>query len=237
MAQRAPGLRPIRSIGPDTDTAAITAPRPSRTGAETLATPGSRSAALCAQPRLRTSASVRSVNFAVGNTACCAAASAYASSTLAPEPAVIGSLRADRHRIAKPGRWFQGRYADARRAFATVELDALAGDLPQPRQHDCARGQQRIVDLPCQFGQRGAEPPSAVFVTDQQPVDFQARGQPVCGGPWQAGALAKVGEPTRRVRHRMQHAHRFVQHADAAILSHREILASQNVRKSRWLPK
>ncbi len=80
----------MRSIGPDTDTAAITAPRPSRTGAETLATPGSRSAALCAQPRLRTSASVRSVNLAAGSTACWVAGSAYASSTLAPEPAVIG---------------------------------------------------------------------------------------------------------------------------------------------------
>ena len=89
-AQRAPGRRPIRSIGPDTDTAAITAPRPSRTGAETLATPGSRSAALCAHPRLRTSASVRSVNFAAGYTACWVLASAKASSTLAPDPAVIG---------------------------------------------------------------------------------------------------------------------------------------------------
>jgi hypothetical protein len=74
-AHRAPGRRPILSIGPDTDTAAITVPRPSRTGAETLATPGSRSATLCAQPRLRTSASVRSLNFAVGRTACCVAAS------------------------------------------------------------------------------------------------------------------------------------------------------------------
>lgn len=74
-AQRAPGRRPIRSIGPETDTAATTAPRASRTGAETLATPGSRSAALCAQPRLRTSTRVRSVNFAWGSTACCVAAS------------------------------------------------------------------------------------------------------------------------------------------------------------------
>ncbi len=64
------------SIGPETETAAITAPRPSRTGAETLATPGSRSAALCAHPRLRTSASVRSVNLAAGSTACWVAGSA-----------------------------------------------------------------------------------------------------------------------------------------------------------------
>jgi hypothetical protein len=40
---------------------------------------------------LRTSASVRSVNMASGSTACWVAASAKASSTLAPEPAVIGN--------------------------------------------------------------------------------------------------------------------------------------------------
>src|SRR5690606_25092298 len=59
-AHRTPGLRPMRSIGPDTDTAATTLPDESLTGADTLATPGSRSATLCAQPRLRTSSSVRS---------------------------------------------------------------------------------------------------------------------------------------------------------------------------------
>lgn len=50
-AHRTPGRRPIRSIGPDTEMAAITTPRPSRTGADTLATPGSRSATLCARAR------------------------------------------------------------------------------------------------------------------------------------------------------------------------------------------
>ena len=69
-AHRAPGRRPSgRSARTPTP------PRSPRRGrhhrAETLATPGSRSAALCAQPRLRTSASARSVNFAAGSTACC----------------------------------------------------------------------------------------------------------------------------------------------------------------------
>ena len=74
-AHRAPGRRPIRSIGPDTETAAITAPAAVAHRRRDTRHPGSRSAALCAQPRLRTSASVRSVNFAVGSTACCVAAS------------------------------------------------------------------------------------------------------------------------------------------------------------------
>jgi hypothetical protein len=78
-------------MGPDTETAATTLPRESFTGADTLATPGSRSPALWAQPRRRTSTSVRSVNFAVGSTVCWVAESLCASSTLAPEPAVMGS--------------------------------------------------------------------------------------------------------------------------------------------------
>src|SRR5215475_13197534 len=46
-----PGDLVRRSIGPDTETAASTRPPGPRTGADTDATPGSRSAAVAAQPR------------------------------------------------------------------------------------------------------------------------------------------------------------------------------------------
>src|SRR5262245_46350649 len=49
-----PGERVSRSIGPETDVAAITFPPCPRTGADTDATPGSRSATLAAHPRRRT---------------------------------------------------------------------------------------------------------------------------------------------------------------------------------------
>jgi hypothetical protein len=91
-AQRTPGLLPILSTGPDTDTAATTWPELSLTGAETLATPGSRSATLWAQPRRLTSRSVRSPNTASLSTARWVAWSDQAARTLAPEPAVMGSL-------------------------------------------------------------------------------------------------------------------------------------------------
>ena len=52
-----PGCRDSRSIGPDTLTAAMTLPEGERTGADTDATPGSRSPTECAQPRRRTAAS------------------------------------------------------------------------------------------------------------------------------------------------------------------------------------
>ena len=59
-----PGDRVSRSIGPDTDAAAITLPPCPRTGADTEATPGSRSATLAAQPRRRTWARAVAENFA-----------------------------------------------------------------------------------------------------------------------------------------------------------------------------
>ena len=53
-----PGWRPMRSMGPEIDRAARTRPDGPRTGAETEATPGSRSPTDCAQPRRRTSESI-----------------------------------------------------------------------------------------------------------------------------------------------------------------------------------
>src|ERR1700726_1045815 len=58
LACSLPGDRVSRSIGPDTEMAASTLPPVPRTGAETEATPSSRSAALADQPRRRTPAKV-----------------------------------------------------------------------------------------------------------------------------------------------------------------------------------
>src|SRR5579875_3369329 len=59
-----PGDRVSRSIGPDTDSAATTRPLASRTGADTEATPASRSATLAAHPRRRTVANMAAVKAA-----------------------------------------------------------------------------------------------------------------------------------------------------------------------------
>jgi hypothetical protein len=61
-------------------------------------------------------------------------------------------------------------------------------------------------------------------------MHFEAGGQSMGGGAWQTGALAEFGEPAWRVGDRVEHTHRFVEYAYAAILSHKEILASQIVR-------
>ena len=81
-----------------------------------------------------------------------------------------------------------------------------------------------------QFGEGRAEPPLPITVTGEQPVDFQPHGKPVRRGAGQVGAFAEIRQPTGGLGHGVEHPHRFVQHADAAILSHKEILPSQIVR-------
>jgi hypothetical protein len=66
-------------------------------------------------------------------------------------------------------------------------------------------------------------------------VEFQTGSQPMRRGPRQSGAFAEFGQATAGLGDRVQHTHRFVEDADAAIvshiiISHMKILASQIVR-------
>ena len=84
--------------------------------------------------------------------------------------------------------------------------------------------------MPRELGDSGTKAPLPVAVAGQQPVYFQPDGQPVGRSPWQLGAFAEIRQAAWGLGHRVKHAHGFVQHADAAILSHKEILSSQIVR-------
>jgi hypothetical protein len=84
-----PGCLVRRSMGPDTDTAATTLPVCDRTGADTDATPGSRSPTDCAQPRRRTTASIDALKRAPWSPRCMRSGSSHASNTWAAEPASI----------------------------------------------------------------------------------------------------------------------------------------------------
>src|SRR3954454_14459172 len=86
-----PGWRVSRSSGPETDTAATTDPSAANTGADTDATPGSRSATLSAQPRRRTVVNVEAENFAALTSRSVSSGASHASSTCAADPAVMGS--------------------------------------------------------------------------------------------------------------------------------------------------
>lgn len=63
-ACKRPGCLLMRSTGPEIETAAITRPDGPRTGADTEATPTSRSDTDWAQPRRRTAERMVAVNFA-----------------------------------------------------------------------------------------------------------------------------------------------------------------------------
>lgn len=78
-------------MGPLIETAATTRPPAPRTGADTEATPASRSATLCAQPRRRTPDRAVAVNFAPCNPRCNRSGSSQASNICAAEPASIDS--------------------------------------------------------------------------------------------------------------------------------------------------
>jgi len=81
-----------------------------------------------------------------------------------------------------------------------------------------------------QLGQGRAELPAAVAAAGQQPVYLQAGGQSVRGGARKPGAFAEFGQTARGIGNRVQYPHGFVENADTAILSHREILASRMLR-------
>src|SRR3954462_15992954 len=86
-----PGCRVNRSRGPETDTAATTVPSAANTGADTDATPVSRSATLSAQPQRGTVVNVEAENFAALTSRSVSSGGSHASSTCAAEPAVMGS--------------------------------------------------------------------------------------------------------------------------------------------------
>ena len=196
-------------------------PPASRTGADTLATPDSRSATLCAQPRRRTSTSARSVNRASGSRERCTAGSAHAASTLAPGARGHRQPRADRHGVAQAAGGFGRGDADALGAVAAVELHALAGDVAQPGQHGRGRLQQRVDAARGQLGQRGARPPLPSEPRCSRPCTSSPTASRCAVARGQPRALTQLGQPARLGRGRPQHPHGFVEHADPAMLSHK----------------
>ena len=91
--------------------AAITLPPAPRTGAETEATPGSRSAALAAQPRRRTPASVVAVNLRAAQAAVHPLALLPGEQHLRGRAGGHRQRGADRHGVAQPAGPLGGGHA------------------------------------------------------------------------------------------------------------------------------
>ena len=224
-AKRCPGARPSRSIGPEIEIAATTSPAGERTGADTEATPASRCATDCAQPRRRTSASPRSVNSASATRRRVRPGRA---TRTAPAPRSRPSAEAVRRAApscASP-EWLSAAATHTRIvAVAAVELRALATLVAHPRQHGRRRGDERIGQRDGEFADPRPE--------HETPFAVASRAAGVPPAPRPGGAPSRGADPVerdefgkrgRRCRDRGEDRDRFVDDADAAMLSHYTIL-------------
>src|SRR5699024_6572710 len=110
----------------------------------------------------------------------------------------------------------------------------FTGDITQARKHVGGGLEQRIAGGLGEFGQARAGAPQPVFGTIEHPVRLEPDGQAVGRGPGQSGAFADLGQRAGRLGDRVEDVHGFIEHADAAMLSHESILTSHIVRSHRW---
>ena len=138
---RASGRAAARAVPADrTDTAAITLPEGERTGAETDATPCSRSPTDCDQPRRRMPASAVAQYAAFCRPRCIRSGSSQASRICAAEPARMVSWEPTGSCRRRPVGALRGGDADAVLALLLPQLRGLAGDVAEPGQHRSGRG-------------------------------------------------------------------------------------------------
>ena len=218
-AQRAPGRRPIRSTGPDTDTAATTAPsrgadRGGHAGHTRLALGDALRPAAAAD--LDPSSSTRSA--ARGRLR---PTRRRAPSPRSRRPSTRGRRPARCRAARSPAPRRPRRRAPWGRAVAAVELDALAGEVAQPGQDVLGGREQRVAVTVGELAERGAGTPATVGLAHQQAVRLEAHREPVRRRARQPGALAELAERAGRRRGRPEDDHRLVEHADTATLSHR----------------
>ena len=160
----------------------------------------------CAQPRRRTSASVRVAELGVGQHVGDDAGSDQAHSTCAPEPAVIGSRAPTGTVVRSPCVRSAAATHTRSRAVAAVELRALAALVAHPGQHRRRRRPRADRAAPAASSpSRGPSTKRPVGVAAEQPVHLQRHRQPVRGRPRQrrspstssASARGAVGHGSR----------------------------------------
>ncbi len=227
-----PGCRVKRSTGPEIETAATTRPDGPRTGADTEATPGSRSPMLCAQPRRRTADSV-------GRGEAGALEAAVQPVGLLPGEQHLGRRSgehrqrgADRDRVPQADGPLGRGDADALVALAPVELGGLAGVVAQGREHRPGGGEQPVLARGRgELGEPRAEDEPALHVAADEAVVLQRDGEPVRGRPGQAGGGDELGQGGRPRLEGAEDHGGLVEHADSATLVHEAILPSHVMRR------
>ncbi len=223
------GGRRSRSVGPEMLTAATTWPASSWTGAEIEATPGSRCAMVCAQPRRRTAARSAAREGGTPKESCPLVLREPGDQHLRRGAGAKGEQRPHRHRVPQARDGLGCGDAQPLVPGASVDLGALAagvaefGDdgLGPPTPIVCGCG-------PAQDVRADGEP--AVIVADQHPVALEGHGDPVGGRAGETGRLDQFGEAERGRRDGIEHPHGLVNDTDSARVVHVVILMSHIVR-------
>ena len=183
-----PGWRLSRSIGPETETAATIRPAGPRTGADTEATPGSRSPTDCDHPRRRTADKAVAVKRASRKPAVQPLGLLPGQQDLGRRAGLHRQRRTDGHRVAQAGQPLGRGNADPAVALPAIELRALAGDVAQPGQHRSGRLEQAVLaGGGGELAQPGAEHEAALQVARDEPVVLERGGEPVGRRAGQSG--------------------------------------------------
>ena len=215
-------------MGPEIDTAATTRPDGPRTGAETDATPGSRSPTLCAHPRRRTTDSAVAVNAGALQTPVQPVGFLPRQQHLSGGSGEHGQAGTDRDGVAQPDRPVGGRDANALVTLATEQLGALVGVVAQGAQdRSGGREQPVLTGRRGQLAQPRPKDEPALHVSAHQPVVLQRDGEAVRRRPRQPSGRDQLGQGRRPGFQRTEHRGRLVENADPARVVHVTILPSQ----------
>ncbi len=221
------------------ETAATTRPDGPRTGADTEATPASRSPTLCAQPAAADAGQG-------GRGELGARAGRGAGGPAPPRPAAPGRpTRRASSSVApigiesrRPDGTLGGGDADAVVALAAEQLGALVGVVAQGAEHRPCGGEQPVLaGGRCQLGEPGAEHEAPLEVAGDQAVVLQRHGQPVGRRAGQSGRGHQLCKGRRAGLEGAQDDGCLVENADPTRVVHGMILPSHSMRrKSGPLP-
>ena len=198
------------------DTAATTRPDGPRTGADTDATPASRSATLWAQPRRRTPDSAVAVNAAPCRPRCRRSGSSQASRHLGGRAREHRQRRADGDRVAQADGPLGRGDADALVALAAEELGALVRVVPQRAEDRTGCGEQAVLaGRGGQLAEARAEHEASLHVTRDEAVVLEGHRQPVGRRSGESGGADELGEGGRTGLEGAEHGSGLVENADS----------------------
>ena len=198
------------------DTAATTRPDGPRTGADTDATPASRSATLWAQPRRRTPDSAVAVNAAPCRPAVQAVGLLPGQQDLRGRAGEHRQRRADGDRVAQADGPLGRGDADALVALAAEELGALVRVVAQGAEDRAGCCEQAVLaGRGGQLAEARAEHEAALHVARDEAVVLEGDRQAVGRRSGESGGADELGEGGRAGLEGAEHGGGLVENADS----------------------